>query len=926
MSFQCKPMVRGLALAFGGLATAGVPAHAQQTPPAPAQQQLERITITGSNIRRTDQETVAPVEIITRDQIERSGRPTVADVLRSIPANLGGSFSESFSNSFAPGASGVSLRGLGQKTTLVLLNGRRVTGYGFAQNLQDTFVDLNAIPSSAVERIEILKDGASAIYGSDAIAGVVNVILRRDYKGIEAAADVGFFEGERDYRASVVAGFGDLGSQRFNVFGVLDYYKRDQLFLRDTKFGEDRDYRDEDGGRNFQSLTGGGTWNNVTGTTPGGTPIVGNLRRAISQCSQIGGTVLDYAGATARGLVAPPNNNLALGSGLNQPGNTWCSFDFNSQFTALPGTERIGFLGRGIFDFSSSVQGFAEVSYSRSETEQSFQKPFFANTTGLQPTPAGLQPFNYNIVFGPGVSGNPFGTNATFSGVLQGVGTRDTQIDSDTYRGLIGLRYSIARWDLESAVGYSKNEVESLSTNSLSKTGVSAAFGVPTTPQPPTPTSTSANYNLDQPLGNSAATANSLLISSTRWGESELKFVDTKGSTEFGTLPGGPIGLALGAEYREESLQDRPDPAGTSGSILGQGETATDGKRDNYAAYAELALPITRQLDAQAAVRYDHYSDFGSTTNPKLGLKFKPTAEILLRANWGRGFRAPTLVEITPSRGLFFTQVNDPATGATGVQISGVFTGNPNLQPEKSRSTTVGVVWEPTSSFNASVDVYDISWSNIVAAPSFQTIVNTNDPAVVIRLPPQPGQQFGPIVTVLNGFQNVARTETRGVDIDTRYIARTDWGRFTGRINAVYVAKFEEEGVEHVGTNGGTNTFPRWKGYASLDWDQGPWTVTGRMNYIHSYIQQLLAGSFFTPQDPRFQNGTYPDRVPSYTTFDAYARYNITANFSVSASVLNIFDRVPPYDPGFSATNIYDFSQYDVRGRIYRIGANYRFR
>ncbi len=229
MLFKVKPVVHGLALAFGGLAVVGTAAYAQQTPAQ--QQQLERITITGSNIRRTDQETVAPVEIITREQIERTGRPTVADVLKTIPANIGGSFGESFSNSFAPGAAGISLRGLGQKSTLVLLNGRRVTGYGFAQNIQETFVDLNAIPAAAVDRIEILKDGASAIYGSDAIAGVVNIILRRDFKGIEVSGDVGFFEGAQDYRANVIAGFGDLGSDRFNVFGMLDYYKRDEILL-----------------------------------------------------------------------------------------------------------------------------------------------------------------------------------------------------------------------------------------------------------------------------------------------------------------------------------------------------------------------------------------------------------------------------------------------------------------------------------------------------------------------------------------------------------------------------------------------------------------------------------------------------------------------------------------------------------------------
>ncbi len=170
--FEMKPIARQLLLACGGLAGALMlagPAAAQQTQQS-QEQKLERVTITGSNIRRTDTETVAPVEIITREEIEKSGRATVADVLRTVPSATGGSFNEAFSNSFAPGAAGISLRGLGQKTTLVLINGRRVAGYGFAQNLQDTFVDLNSIPTSAVERIEILKDGASAIYGSDAIA------------------------------------------------------------------------------------------------------------------------------------------------------------------------------------------------------------------------------------------------------------------------------------------------------------------------------------------------------------------------------------------------------------------------------------------------------------------------------------------------------------------------------------------------------------------------------------------------------------------------------------------------------------------------------------------------------------------------------------------------------------------------------------
>ena len=251
-----------LAVAIAATFVAAGVAYAQSTP-----QKVEKVEVTGSNIKRIDVETVAPVDVITREQIERSGQPTIADVLRNVPANSGNSYSESFSNSFAPGASGISLRGLGQKTTLVLINGRRTAGYGFAQNLQDSFVDLNSIPSSAVERIEVLKDGASAIYGSDAIAGVVNVILRKDYKGIEFTTGAGTAAGNGEYRFSATGGFGDLGKDKYSVIGVFDYFKRDLVMLDETDFGASRDWRGRaGGGRNFTSLTGAGTWRQLTAT------------------------------------------------------------------------------------------------------------------------------------------------------------------------------------------------------------------------------------------------------------------------------------------------------------------------------------------------------------------------------------------------------------------------------------------------------------------------------------------------------------------------------------------------------------------------------------------------------------------------------------------------------------------------------------
>ncbi len=918
--FELKPIARHLLLACGGLAGAlliASPASAQQA--QSQEQKLERITITGSNIRRTDTETVAPVEIITREEIEKSGKATVADVLRSIPANTGNSYSESFSNSFAPGAAGISLRGLGQKATLVLINGRRTAGYGFAQNLQDSFVDLNSLPSSAIERIEVLKDGASAIYGSDAIAGVVNVILRKDFKGAEVSAGAGFFEGKKDYRASIVGGFGDLGSNKFNVFGVLDFYKRDLVMLSDTKFGETRDLRDEQGGRNFESLAGAGTWTGI-----GGTPNALE-RRAITDCAGFGGTVLNYAGAVARGLILDSPANQAL----NLPGNTWCSKDFNYAFTALPKTERLGALLRGTFDFTPTMQGFAEVGYSKVESFQKFQEPFFAGTTGLLPTAAGLRPFGYNITFAPGAAGNPLAGNARYSGVLVDLGTRDTDISSESLRFLGGLKYSLFGWEMESAVGASENEVTSNNINRLSKAGVSSTFGVGTGPFPPIPVSTGSTYNLDRPSLNSAAARNALTINVPRTAKSELQFVDTRASTEIGSLPGGAIGLAVGAEYRSEKLNDRPDPNAVAGDILGQGITATDGSRHNLAIFTELALPLTNTLEGQLALRNDSYSDFGSALTPKVGMKWRPTGELMFRANWGRGFRAPTLPEISPSVATFFVQVSDPTlpVGQQVTNISGVFAGNPNLSAEKSRSTTVGFVYEPTNNLNFAVDWYELNWSNIVAADSFQTIVNSGDPTRVIRDP-----ATGVIVTVLNNYRNFSSQLVNGFDFDMRHRLPTTFGRFTTRLNTSYVHKYEVEGSQEAGRNSFTS-IPRMRGFVSLEWTQGAWTVNGRVNYIHSY-QQCAAtvtgqcgdpGAFFSPQDPRFQNGTLSRKVASYTTLDLFGRWDVTPKLSVSASVGNVFDELPPYDPGFSTTFLYDFTQYTPLGRTYRVGATYRF-
>ena len=399
-------------------------------------------------------------------------------------------------------------------------------------------------------------------------------------------------------------------------------------------------------------------------------------------------------------------------------------------------------------------------------------------------------------------------------------------------------------------------------------------------------------------------------------------------------MPGGNIGLALGAEYRKETLKDRPSAASLSGDILGQGSTTTDGSRTSEAIYGELRLPILKNLEAQLAARYDHYSDYGSSTVPKVGLKYTPIDTVALRGNVGKGFRAPTLPEISPSTATFFVQVNDPQTD-TIQNISGVFAGNPNLKAEKSTSANLGVVFEPTRNFSTSLDYYWIKWKDIVLATNFQDIVDTscpNPPLGDATLPNCPSTDLvlrdpitNNIVTVFNQYENQSSLFTSGLDLEMRYsMPTTTAGKFTARFNGVYIIKYELDGVGYEGNNGNFTYLPRIKFSTSLDWDYGPLRLTGQMNYQQGVRQDLLPSTFFVAGQEPFQTGVYPTRTASYTTFDVYGSYQLTKNFRVAASVANLFDRKPPYDPGIDATNGYDISSFDVRGRLVRLNLTYK--
>jgi iron complex outermembrane recepter protein len=891
---QKKPLAVAIAttLFVSGLATA-------QTP-----QKVEKVEVTGSNIKRTDSETISPVDVITREEIERSGKQTVSEVLRSIPQNTG-SLDEKNTNSFAPGSAGISLRGLGQKATLVLMNGRRIAGYGLAQNIQESFVDLNSIPAAAIERIEVLRDGASAIYGSDAIAGVVNFIMRKDYRGAEVNVSGTMLEQTsrgKEFRVSGTLGFGDLASDRFNVMAVADYYKRGELMFSDVDFLKSYDRRRFPGGNNDTFVT--------VGQFQSRTAVGGLLpTRSISECP-----------GTVRNGVSEMNAVGLNGFGATfTADSTWCNFDGASQTTVSPATERIGAFARGTFSLSPNLTGFGELGYSNTQTEQVFQSSF-VRTTGFAVSGQSIIPFTYRVILAPGQGGNPTNGNVEYRGYFWDLGPRFATIESDAFRVLGGLEGYHFGWDWKAGLGYSETKTTNGFRNLISQSGLNAAIAA-------------NSYNFDKPSTNSQAVRDSIRVNGANVGKSEMTAFDVKASRELFNLPGGPAGLAIGLDFRKESMNIKPDARIAANDVLGRGQTSVDGSRNVVAGYAELALPVTKAIEANLAIRSEEYSDYGNSTVPKVGAKWKVGDSLLLRASYGKGFRAPSLPEISKSAATFFTSVRDTPTclanntpTCVASQISGVYSANPNLRPEKSDSLNIGAVFDVTRDISVGLDYFDIKHKDLISASDFQAVVDGNSPGQIVRDP-----QNNAIVAVLAQYENLDYVRTKGFDLDARWKFATSFGKFDNRVAVTYLTKYEqiltpgEPPYSFNGNNGpGTGYFitPRYKINTSVGWEQGAWRATLSTRWLPGYANTAGAAARVTTST----GGSLPDKTSATSWWDLSGSYQVNRDLKISAAVRNLTDEQPPFDSARQATFTYAYEEYEVRGRMFQLGLSYKFK
>jgi len=938
-------MAKSLLIAFSGTAALhGGAALAQQTT-----QELERVTVTGSNIRRTDAETPSPVQVITAADLKASGYTSTQDVLHNLTANGQGTLSQGFGGAFAEGASGISLRGLTVGATLILIDGKRMAPYPIGDDGQRSFVDISNIPFDAIERIEVLKDGASAIYGSDAIAGVVNVILKKKFVGGTINADVGTSNHNdgQTHSVSGIWGFGDLDKDGHNFF--ISGEIRKQRMIRYS----DRDMSSRD-------FTSSGGYDLSLGVI---SPFAPNPRSTTGYIKNN----TDTSDTTK--YFMPGCSQAALDA-------KQCKFEDTWSYVQAP-TENYNFVGKYTQDLGSDWQASVTGSYFERKLK-SYAAP---SREGARNSPTGYQ----GVAFGPGSgptllpvvprttipSTNPaFPQSAIDAGLTSGnlfytflreLGPSLTDIDSKTSRVAFDLTGRLGNWDLQAAAGYSQVKLSLTDTGLIDPVNLQSALN-----------DGSFAPGLTQP---GAAVFSFISPTLQRNDKSSLWYVHLGANTELTTLPGGPLSVALGTDYYERKQDATSAQQIADGLMEGVSNNFTIGKQKVASAYAEVVAPVTKTLELDGAVRYDYYNISGGKASPKIGFKYKPIDQVLLRGTASKGFRAPGPAENGTAGQTFFAgssddpilcSSGDPTTPGSfpsqcGVNVPTVQSTTKTLKPETSTALTLGTIIEPVKNLSFSLDFFQIELKDqIVTASDSVEVRGTNltpipqvqpDGSTIDVVPP-----VAPIAYKTAGYVNANSTKVAGVDFGVQYKVRiAGFGEYKTDFLWSYMSKYDltVDGVTYklAGTHGpfvisGDTGNPRSRIQWSNTISQDKWSVTGTINYISSFdltdpsfgyntcydaLDGNLASTIFNAE---YSAGNVPAatscKVASFTTFDLYGRYQVTKNLSVHGSVTNLFDRRFPQDWNTYASQSYapynpSLHSAGAIGRYFSVGASYNF-
>lgn len=837
---------------------------------------IEKIAVTGSLIKRTDMEGPSPVASINAEQIANTGVTDLISLFTKLPISGQGTFSTqgNSSDDTANGGSSVSLRGLGADSTLILINGRRVSVSPFAKGIDTAFVDINNIPLAAIKRVDILKDGASATYGSDAIAGVINVVLKDDFDGAEISAKVGDTAdgGGKEQNISLIWGSSEGD---FKHTFILDYFDREEVLYGDRAYSRS---------------------SNQAALRPNDPDAV-DFRSS----SGIPGTIALRSDPTNR-IIDEFGQDVCPAEDIDRV-NVLCRYDYAPVMTMIPDAERFSFNYLGRYEINDSTRAFIDFNGQNSKSivrgagSPSFNELFMDGD-------------NANHPFADDPTHPFFGQDLTMRRRTVDIGNREKRVDTDYYRTIIGLAGEFQTWSWEAAYSYIKSEsVERGVDGFPNSRRIQEAID-------------NESWNPFEPSQNSQASLDFIETTTTRVGKSTNKSADVTFSGPIFEIGGGDVMLAIKAEYREEAISDNPDDQFLRGDVFGTEATQANGERDSKSVAAEFAIPVLDELEIQFAVRYENYSDFGTTTDPKVSFLWAPMENLSFRGSYGTAFRAPSLHQLGLGRtdespNLVDTvRCNAVDLGCQPAEYTAVFAGNPDLGPEESSSYNLGVIFEVTEDLDFTLDYYSYDIENIIDSDTQFVFTNFgDDPTVVERIPTADPNDPGEVVQVFDSFQNIGDLETSGIDLDVGYRLETGMGDLRFGFIMNYVLKFEEyrpdaDGGKRLNLSEGEFEQPEVRHTTSVDWMMDDISATLAVNYI---------GEFSGDADSGFGDKT----VDAMTTVDLVLNYRGIENTTLTLGATNLFNEEPPFSHHEFVG--YVNSIHSGQGRFVYAQASYKF-